>query len=211
MKSPTTPAHDVETLAFYDREAAAYAARQQTRRNRRIDAFLARLAPNARILELGCGGGQDAKAMLDAGFEVEPTDGSPKLAAQAEQFLGRPVRVMRFDQLEAREIYDGVWAGACLLHVPDDALSGVLARIWRALASGGVFFASFKAGDGEGGRRDDLGRYNNLITRADLVSAYEEAGAWSDLTIEEIPGGGYDGVARTWLVCLAVKTGGEAP
>lgn len=32
-----------------------------------------------------------------------------------------------------RAAYDGVWAGACLLHVPRDELAGVLARIHRAL------------------------------------------------------------------------------
>lgn len=198
-------AYDPQTLAFYDREAAAYAASQQQHRSPGLDDFLHRLAPGATILELGCGGGQDAKRMIAAGFGVVATDGSARLAARAERFLGRPVRVMRFDELDDCAIFDGVWASASLLHVPDGALAGVLRRIWRALKPGGVFFASFKAGDGDGGERDTLGRYNNLISRNALVDAYGRAGAWMALTIQEVPGGGYDGVPRLWLGCISVK------
>ena len=67
-------AHDPATLAFYDREAPVYAHRRHPERNARMDAFLARLQPGAGILELGCGGGQDASLMLAAGFDVTPTD-----------------------------------------------------------------------------------------------------------------------------------------
>jgi SAM-dependent methyltransferase len=198
-----TSAHDDETLAFYDREAPVYASRRSARRHVRIDAFLGRLRPGASILELGCGGGQDAEVMLAAGFDVTPTDGSPGLAAEAERRLSRPVRVMRFEQLDAHERYDAVWANACLLHVPEEALADALGRVWRALKAGGVFWASFKAGDGGG--RDTLGRYNNFVSQIALEAAYREAGAWSELTIEAEPGGGYDGVWRTWLLCVAVK------
>jgi SAM-dependent methyltransferase len=196
-------AHDRETLAWYDREAPVYAGRRLAGGSPHLEAFLGRLAPGAAILELGCGGGQDAEAMIAAGFEVTPTDGSPGLAAEAEQRLGRPVRLMRFEALAEIERYDAVWANACLLHVPEAALPDTLGRVWSALRPGGLFFASFKAGDG--GDRDGFGRYYNFVSRETLEAAYRQAGAWSELTISEQPGGGYDGVPRTWLLCLAVK------
>ena len=196
-------AHDEPTLAFYNREAAVYAARRPADRNARLDDFLERLKPGAAILELGCGGGHDAAVMIAAGFEVTPTDGSPGLAAEAARQLGRPVRILRFEDLDDEGAYDAVWANACLLHVPEGALVSVLARVWRALKPGGVFYASFKAGDG--GARDSLGRYYNFPAQAVLEAAYVEGGAWSSLTIEAAFGGGYDGVARTWLLCLATK------
>ncbi len=202
-------AHDDETLAFYDREAPAYAARRPSVRNEQLETFLGLLSPGASILELGCGGGQDAAVMIAAGYDVTPTDGSPGLAAEAEKRLGLPVRLMRFEDLDARERYQAVWANACLLHVPEDALADILGRIWRALKPGGLFFASFKAGDG--GDRDALGRYYNFVSRAVLESAYAQAGAWSELTITQGVGGGYDGVARTWLMCLAVRTDRAPP
>jgi SAM-dependent methyltransferase len=198
-------AHDPATLAFYDREAPVYAHRGRAERNPRLEAFLRRLSPGAKVLELGCGGGHDASLMLAAGFDVTPTDGSAGLAAEAEQRLGRPVRVMRFEELEPDAAYDAVWASACLLHVPEDALAGVLGRIRRALRPGGRFFASFKSGDG--GDRDSLGRYYNFPSRASLEAAYAEAGPWSELAIEEGQGGGYDGVQRTWLFVVAAVSG----
>ncbi len=201
-------AHDPQTLAFYDREAVAYAADNTTGDRPHLTAFLSRLPPGAIILELGCGGGHEARIMLDAGFDVIPTDGSAALAAEATRRLGRSVCVMRFDELDAFEAYDAVWANACLLHVPEAALPSVLRRVWRALKIGGLFFASYKAGDGGG--RDPLGRYNNFISHYRLEEAYRAAGAWSTLVIEARTGGGYDGVPRTWLGCTAVKVGSMA-
>ena len=203
-----TSAYDDETLAFYDREAVVYASQPTMGRNVRLDAFLGRLAPGASILELGCGGGQDAEVMLAAGYDVTPTDGSPGLAAEAERRLGWPVRVMRFDQLDAFERYGAVWANACLLHVPEAALADVLGRLWRALTAGGGVYASFKAG--HGGGRDRLGRYNNFVTETALEAAYRQAGPWSELTIEAAAGGGYDGVQRMWLACVSVKGQADA-
>ncbi|AUX76865.1 SAM-dependent methyltransferase domain-containing protein [Sinorhizobium fredii] len=86
--------------------------------------------------------------MIARGFDVTPTDGSPELAAEAERLLGRPVGVVRFEELSWRERFDGIWAEACLLHVPRTALPDVLTRLLRALKFGGVLHASFKAGGG---------------------------------------------------------------
>ena len=194
--------HDEDTLAFYDREAAAYAARKRGEPTR-LHRFLEQLRPRARILELGCGGGQDAELMDAAGFDVTPTDGSAGLAAQAQARLGRPVRVMRFEELDETAAYDGVWANACLLHVPEDGLADVLARIHRALKPGGRFYAGFKSGDG--GDRDSLGRYYNFPSEERLRAAYAAAGAWQPLDVTTGQGGGFDGVQRTWLHVLAVK------
>ena len=201
MNAPT-PLHDADTLAFYDREAGVYAARTRGEPVR-LRAFLEQLRPRAAILELGCGGGQDAELMSAAGFEVTATDGSAGLAAEAEARLGRPVRVMRFEELEDVAAYDAVWANACLLHVPEDGLADVLARIHRALKPGGRFYAGFKSGDG--GDRDSLGRYYNFPSEERLRAAYGAAGAWAALDVTTGQGGGFDGVPRTWLHVLAVK------
>lgn len=194
--------HDADTLAFYDREAAAYAARTRGEPVR-LRAFLEQLRPRAAILELGCGGGQDAELMTAAGFEVTPTDGSAGLAAEAQARLGRPVRVMRFEELEDVGAYDAVWANACLLHVPEEGLADVLGRIHRALKPGGRFNAGFKAGDG--GDRDSLGRYYNFPDEARLRAAYGAAGDWAALDLTAGKGGGFDGVMRDWWFVDAVK------
>jgi SAM-dependent methyltransferase len=192
---------DSETLRFYADQAEAYAARARTAPAARLAGFLDRLPPGAAILELGCGNGMDAAEMLRRGFMVDATDGAPEMAAQAARHLGRPVRVMPFHELDAEAAYDGAWANACLLHVPWSGLPAVLRGIHRALRPGGLFYASYKAGGGEG--RDGLGRYYNYPGRAALEAAYGEAAPWSGLVLEDASGAGYDGIATPWLHALA--------
>ena len=194
---------DPETLRFYAAEAASYAARSRSAPANRLGVFLDRLAPGAAILELGCGNGMDAAEMLRRGFAVDPTDGAPEMAAQAARHLGRAVRVMAFHELDADAAYDAVWANACLLHVRWTDLPSVLRRIHRALRPGGLSYASYKAGGGEG--RDGLGRYYNYPGRVTLEAAYGDAASWGSLIVEEGSGIGYDGIATQWLHALARK------
>ncbi|WP_420134735.1 class I SAM-dependent methyltransferase [Rhodopseudomonas sp.] len=197
-----TNAFDSDTLAFYQGNAADYAAWSK-HRHVRLDQFLGRLPPGASILELGCGAGADSAHMIKQGFDVRPTDGSPQMAAQAAQRLGRDVETLLFHQLDADALYDGVWANACLLHVPRNELGGVLARIWRALKPGGWFYASYKGGEAEG--RDKLARYYNYPTEDWLRERYREAGAWSSLAVEANEDVGYDNKPAVILHVTAQK------
>jgi SAM-dependent methyltransferase len=194
---------DDDTLQFYRCNAEAYARREITSRHARLTLFLALLLPNAAILELGCGAGGDSAEMLARGFDVTPTDGSPELAEVASRRLGRPVKTLLFHELDAVEAYDGVWANACLLHVPRDDLSAILSLIHRALKPAGAFYASFKTGEGEG--RDTLNRYYNYPTEDWLRATYAGAGAWRDLSIETGEARGFDGAMAEMLFVLARK------
>jgi SAM-dependent methyltransferase len=98
------PTRDSVTLDFYSASAAVYVASGARGVSRNLPSFLDLLPSGARILELGCGGGRDAEAMIAAGFDVDPTDGTPEIARKAEERLGRRVRVMRFDELDALEV-----------------------------------------------------------------------------------------------------------
>lgn len=195
--------HDPQTLAFYDREAEAYAGRRLPKASQRFSDFLAALPVGAHVLDLGCGGGQDSQVMLAQGFEVTPLDGSAGLARIAQERLGRPVRVQLFEDLEDEAAFDGVWANASLLHVPTPALAQVLRRVRRALKPGGLFHASYKAG--EGGGRDTLGRYFNFPSEADLRAAYGQAGPWAELTIGQGVGHSYEQEERTWLLVTVAR------
>jgi SAM-dependent methyltransferase len=170
---------DEETLQFYRRNAAAYADWAKGP-SMRLTGFLSLLPSGGSILELGCGAGNHSAKMLAAGFRVCPTDGSPEMAEIASRRLGHPVEAMLFDQIDAHEAYDGVWASACLLHVPRDELADILRKIHRALKPAGVFYASFKVGEGDG--RDSLGRYYNYPSPEWLQTTYAAAGKWNSLT-----------------------------
>ena len=86
---------------------------------------------------------------------------------------------MLFHELDEQDAYDGVWASACLLHVPRDELAGILARIHRALKPDGLFYASYKIDEGHGDGRDSLGRYYNYPPPEWLEATYAAAGAWT--------------------------------
>jgi SAM-dependent methyltransferase len=170
---------DEGTLQFYRSNARSYADWAKAP-STRLRGFLALLPSGGSILELGCGAGNHSAVMLAEGFSVRATDGSPEMAEIASQRLGHAVEAMRFDQLDAHEAYDGVWASACLLHVPRDELAGILARIHRALRPSGVFYASYKMGEGDG--RDSLGRYYNYASPEWLEATYASAGPWITLS-----------------------------
>ncbi len=199
----TSRSHDPETLAFYNREAATYAARRLATVTQELSDFMARLPAGACVLDLGCGGGQDSEVMLAPGLRVTPLDGSEALAQVAQARLGVPVRVQLFEDLDDEAAFEGALANASLLHVPLDNLGQVLARVFRALKPGGIFYASYKAGDG--GDRDSLGRYFNFPTPKALTAIYAKSAPWETLEIAQKDGHSYEQEPRTWLLVRAVK------
>jgi SAM-dependent methyltransferase len=194
---------DHDTLQFYRRNAEAYAGWAKAPSSR-LKEFLALLPPGGSILELGCGAGNHSAEMLAAGFKVRATDGSPEMAEIASRRLGHPVERMLFHELDAQNAYDGVWASACLLHVPRDELADILRRIRRALKGEGVFYASFKVGEGDG--RDSLGRYYNYPSPDWLNATYIEAGAWTSISSATGEIKSFDEAPATMLHLIVRKT-----
>lgn len=118
--------------------------------------FLSRLPEHGHILDLGCGSGRDAKAFLDAGYQVTAMDGSAACCQLAAAYIGQEVVCQTFQELDCHQAFDGVWACASLLHVPYAELTDIFRKVTRALKDGGTLYASFKYGDFEGDRN---GRY----------------------------------------------------
>lgn len=194
-------ARDDDTIGFYAREVAAYTTRGVDA-SPRLQAFLAALPPGGRILELGCGAGQDSEAMLALGFDVHPTDGTPEMARAAAERLGVATSTLLFEDIAEQNAYDGIWANACLLHVPRATLPSIIARIHAALKDRGIFYASYKAGTAEG--RDELDRFYNYPSPDWLLDVYQQL-SWEQITIDEAKGSGYDNKPTDWLHVTAVK------
>jgi len=192
---------DQATLDFYEREAPNYTATSTQGQSRHLDNFLSRLNPGAYILELGCGGGRDASHMIEHGFVVDATDGTQAMTRKARERFNVPARVMRFDELEAIDRYDAIWAHASLLHAARAELPRFLQGIYQALHPQGLHFANYKLGDGEG--RDKLGRLTNLPTATWLEETYSAAN-FEILETDRYAGKGCDGTQRDWLA-LTVK------
>ena len=200
-------AADPDTIAFYQRSAPRYTLSFGQAPSRHLDAFLDRLTPGSRVLELGCGGGRDAARIAERGFGLDATDATPAMVKKANERFDVGARVMRFDELEAREAYDAVWAHACLLHCIRAELPSVLARIGAALVPYGLHFANYKLGDAEhpDEGRDPLGRWTNLPSPGWLREIYLSSGF--ELVDDQIyRGEGADGVQRNWMA-LTVRRG----
>lgn len=196
-------AFDLATLRYYTDAAPTYVGSGSGGQNRYLAHFMSKVAPGSRVLDLGCGGAVDAAAMLDCGLMVDATEGSPSLAAVASKRLRGKVSIMRFDELDAVEIYDAVWASASLIHVPRVALSPVLARVYAALKPGGIHFATYKSGGSEG--RDSVGRYYNYPSADELRTFYARSAAWDIALIEDYVGGGFEAGKGPWLAIEAYR------
>jgi protein-L-isoaspartate O-methyltransferase len=193
---------DADTFEFYANNADEYAARRQTISHSLL-AFLNEMPKGARILEIGCGAGLEAQYMCEQGFDVLATEGNPKLGAHAQKRLGERLKIMRFDEINFANQFDGIWANMCLLHAPWESLPDILHRLKAALKPNGILMASFK--EGEGPKRDRLGRYYNLPTEDELAALFDQIG-FSTVTIRQGDGGvGHDGEPYEVLWCAARK------
>lgn len=138
---------------WYDKNAEAFSAASRAVDTQVLmNRFIVGMPAGARILDLGCGAGRDARAFLDHGFTVEAIDASAKMCAQTRDFTqGRAaVRQARIEDLPREgETWDGIWMMASLLHVPRAAWADTLARLVGALAPGGRLYLSVKDGAGE--------------------------------------------------------------
>ena len=56
---------------------------------------------------------------------------------------------MKFDELDAKDYYDGIWACSSLVHIPKKELIETLKKIRIALKDDGIFYVALKSGIGE--------------------------------------------------------------
>lgn len=111
--------------------------------------FLAGIPAKGLILDAGCGSGRDSRAFLNRGYRVRAFDASAALCELASRHIGQAVEMRGFDEVDELLCYDGIWACASLLHLPGVDMDAALARLWAALKPNGVFYLSFKLGEGE--------------------------------------------------------------
>lgn len=165
---------DPATLAFYAAQTEAYRKVAEGFENAQLAALMSALPPGARVLDTGCGPGQDARALARAGFAVVAMDASPEMLRQAAMAEGVETRLGAFADLDDVATFDAVWASFSLLHAPKAEFPGHLSAIHRALKPGGVLALSLKIGDGEA--RDALGRFFAYYREAELAALLTAAG-----------------------------------
>lgn len=105
----------------------------------------------ARILDLGCGPGRDAKIFADKGYTVMGIDLSEKMIAAARTMVkNAKFEVMDVAKLKFKDgSFDGVWANASPMHMPKADATKALKEAYRVLKKGGVFYLCVKEGSGQ--------------------------------------------------------------
>lgn len=146
-----------DTRSSYDADAAGYAEKVRGLLGRRpyLRASLALFAESVHdagggpVADVGCGPGYVSGYLRDSGTDVFGIDLSPEMIAiAARDFpdLGFQVGSMT-DLALADDSLAGIVAFWSVIHVPDDAMPGVLAQFRRVLRPGGLLLVGFHVGD----------------------------------------------------------------
>lgn len=139
------PARKNHTKDFYNRHAEAW-AREKTNsffHEREFRVFRSYLKKGARVLDIGCASGIHVPLFLGIGRDLkyEGLDISTSFLKIAQR---------RYPQLSFREgdvtdtrtlpraKYDGFWAAAVLMHVPEEHWPDMLANIERMMRPGAI-------------------------------------------------------------------------
>ena len=123
--------------------------------------FAEYLKDDAYVLDLGCGTGRDSLYFKEKGFKVKCIDGSVNMCKIASEALGQEVENKNYLDIDYKDLFDGVFACASLLHLKDEDLKIVLKKVYDSLKFNGIMYASFKYGNDE---RFEDGRFFNDMT-----------------------------------------------
>ena len=168
------------TVAAYENDAEHFVEKYlatsvvETHGERFVDAL-----DGGRVLDVGCGPGQDVEALAAGGLNVVGFDIAPSLL-QAAWTQGSDGRFVQGDMRQlpfAGNTFDGIWTCAAFHHVPGADAIPTLREFRRVLNREGIVFCSVKrqpsAGDGDRGRHFeyyDIDAFRSLLLEAGLDS-----------------------------------------
>ncbi len=139
----------------YDRLADEYARRifnelQHKPLDRELlDRFAAKVAGSGEVCDIGCGPGQVARYLRDAGATVFGLDLSPRMLEQARQL--NPDISFREANMMSLDLPDhalaGITAFYAIVNIPNALLPSVFREMQRVLQPGGLLLLAFHIGD----------------------------------------------------------------
>ena len=135
-----------KTIQTYDRIAKDFARLHKDTKWQEEFNYFSKLVIGKKVIDIGCGHGQEALLFLKAGFDYTGIDASRNMLREAKKIVSKGKFVlMDFYNLKfPKESFDGFWAASSLLHVPKVRVSEVLGQIRRILKKNGIGFISLK-------------------------------------------------------------------
>lgn len=179
-----------ETCGCYDANANSYGEASEDYGRfpglRAEVAEFARVAPRPLpVLDLGCGGGRDARLLASLGRTVIAGDYAPAMLEWARGRSREEGRALGFLRLNALALplrdasVAGVWASGSLLHIPSAEMERALAEVHRVLAPTGIAAISMRIGEGEGWKKGgslDGRRWFTFVDPEAFTGCLEAAG-----------------------------------
>jgi len=136
----------------------------------------------AHILDVGCGGGRDAKFFIQKGLRVTGVDSSPVLIklAKKEASKGNFKCVDLLKMNFPAKTFDGIWAEAVLLHLKRKDVPNALKKLYKVLKNGGVLHVTVKRGTGEAYVKEKLSgwqeRFYTYFTSKEMEAMVKKQG-----------------------------------
>lgn len=129
-------------------------------------------------------------------------DGSEQMCRLAEIHTDQEVLHMTFEEMEFDEVFDGIWACASLLHVPEEDMDRIMGKVSDALLPGGILYMSFRYGESEEIRNHRLFHDYTEKTAKRMVKRQENLEILDMWQSEDVRGNG-----QRWLNLLVKKQG----
>ena len=195
-----------KTIEYYNKNADAYfEMTSKAKMFASCDRFLLYLENNSTILDFGCGSGRDTKYFMEKGFNVHGIDGSIEMCKRAKENSGcLNIECVDFLSFDRKEMYDGIFACASLLHLNVDELCVVFHKLIDACFNHGVIYASFKYGDFEGYRDERYYTDMNETKMLDLIYEYEDLSI-EDMWVSKDVIGGREGTSWLNVILRVIK------
>ena len=167
---------------------------------------LRQVPKKALLLDLGCGAGQDTRALKRAGFRVVGVDVSHPLLDYARRRSPR----LSLVQADIRHlpyvpgVFDGIWAAASLIHLPKSSVQASLRCLAHLTTPRGILAATFihgrRSGPLQSGWIPD--RFISRWHKQELVLALRRAG-WRIVELKTVSGHERKG---RWLNLIARRS-----
>lgn len=139
-----------QTISAYNKGAKLLAAEFNTLGPRQEDikrAFSYIKKENAKVLEIGCGNGRDAKEIIKYTYNYLGIDASTEMVKIARKNVpGGKFKIADIETCKFPCNIDIIFAFASLLHSNKIAVNNILKKSYKTLNKSGIFYISLKYG-----------------------------------------------------------------
>jgi 2-polyprenyl-3-methyl-5-hydroxy-6-metoxy-1,4-benzoquinol methylase len=145
-----------------------------------FDAFLSKIKPSSKILEIGSASGRDARYFADKGYAVQVSDATNEFVTYLHSHgFDNAIQLDIVEQQPPQQTYDLVFANAVFLHFDQQGFEVATKHVWNSLKMGGLFCLSLKLGKGSGLSTYKMHgeRYFRYWSEADIIDFFQ-ANRW---------------------------------